>query len=222
VNFDLSLLIAILPELARGLLTTLFVTTSAFALASLAGLALALCSHSKAGMLRRTTLMVGSVARSIPELVAVFWAYYCLPNVVGLKLSGEVCGAFALGAIGAGYMSEILRAGIMAVPTGDWEAAAALALPRWRIWMRIVLPQALSRMRPAILNYLTDVMKNSTLLAGIGVADVAYVAYLSGAQDFRYLEPLTGVAILFFLVIFPLSQLSQRLSAAEAIVTRSL
>jgi len=222
MNFDVSLLFGILPELARGLLTTLFVTTIAFTLASLTGLALALCSHSKAGMLQRTTLMVGSVARSIPELVAIFWAYYCLPNVVGLQLSGEVCGALALGAIGAGYMSEIVRGGIMAVPTGDWEAATALALPRWRILMRIVLPQALSRMRPAILNYFTDVMKNSTLLAGIGVADVAYAAYLSGAQDFRYLEPLTGVAILFFLVVFPLSQLSRRLSAAEAIVTRSL
>src|SRR5262249_57599910 len=124
MNFDLSLLFGILPELARGLLTTLFVTTIAFTLASLAGLALALCSRSRAGMLQRTTLMVGSVARSIPELVAIFWAYYCLPNVVGLQLSGEVCGALALGAIGAGYMSEIIRGGVIAVPNRYWAPTA--------------------------------------------------------------------------------------------------
>ena len=71
-------------------------------------------------------------------------------------------------------------------------------------------------MLPAVVNYFTDLLKATTLLAGIGVGEVAYVAYMSGSASFRYLEPLTGVAILFFLLIFPLSVLARHLNANQS------
>jgi polar amino acid transport system permease protein len=76
-------------------------------------------------------------------------------------------------------------------------------------WLRVLLPQAVRRMVPAFLNYLTEVLKNSTLLAGIGVAELAYQAYTLGAMTFRYLELFTVVGVLFFALIFPLSLLTR-------------
>ena len=102
-------------------------------------------------------------------------------------------------------MAEIYRAGIQAVPRGQLEAAAALSIPPFPRWKTIILPQAIRRMMPAFLNYLTDVLKNSTLLSAIGVAELALQAYTAGARSYRYLELLTAVGALFFLMIYPLS-----------------
>lgn len=156
------------------------------------------------------------VTRATPEMIAIFWAYYCLPIVLGANLSGLTCGVLALGLIGGGYMAEIVRGGILAVDRGQWEAARSLAIPRPITWLYVIAPQAVRKMLPAVVNYFTDLLKATTLLAGIGVGEVAYVAYLSGSASFRYLEPLTGVAILFFLLIFPLSVLARRLNAGGA------
>ena len=104
--------------------------------------------------------------------------------------------------------------GILAVDRGQWEAARSLAIPRPVIWFHVIAPQAMRKMLPAVVNYFTDLLKATTLLAGIGVGEVAYVAYLNGSASFRYLEPLTGVAILFFLLIFPLSVMARRLNAS--------
>jgi ABC-type amino acid transport system permease subunit len=143
--------------------------------------------------------------RTTPELVLIFWAYFCLPPIFGLRLSAPVSGIVALSLVCGAYMAEIFRAGIEAVPRGQVEAACSLGLSSLAIWVTILLPQAVRRMMPAFLNYLTELLKNSTLLAGIGVAELAYQAYTLGAMTYRYMELLTSIAVIFFIVILPLS-----------------
>lgn len=210
--FDYRIVISAFPALLEGLVTTAFVTTAAFILATCLGSLLGAATLSPRRHLSKGALGFLHIARATPEMIAIFWAYYCLPILLGANLSGLTCGVLALGLIGGGYMAEIVRGGILAVDRGQWEAARSLAIPRTVIWFRVIAPQAVKKMLPAVVNYLTDLLKATTLLAGIGVSEVAYVAYLNGSASFRYLEPLTGVAILFFILIFPLSVMARRLN----------
>lgn len=222
MGFDLNLLIGPAPALLFGFAVTLAVTILTFVVAAILGTALAIASFSNSKPVSRVAVSTAYVARATPELIAIFWAYYCLPIVIGARFSGFTCGVLALGVIGSGYMAQIIRGGILAVPLGQWEAARSLGLARFAIWLRVILPQAIRKMLPALVNFLTDVLKNSTLLAGIGVGEVAYAAYLAGSSTYRYLEPLTGVAILFFALIFPLSLFARHLGRRESAVTKSM
>lgn len=213
--FDIDLLIKAAPTLIQGLGITFLVTVASFIIAGAGGFLLGLASLSTKKGLARTASGFTQVARATPEIIAIFWAYYCLPILLGANLSGITCGVLALGLIGAGYMAEIVRGGVQAVAKGQWEAAKALALPTPITWAYVILPQAVKKMLPPTVNYLSDLIKATTLLAGVGVGETAYAAYMQGAATYRYLEPLTGVAILFFLMIFPISLLARRLDGGK-------
>jgi len=213
--FDINLLLKAAPMLLQGLGITFLVTVAAFLIACAGGFLLGLASLSAKKWLARSASGFTHVARATPEIIAIFWAYYSLPILLGANLSGITCGILALGLIGAGYMAEIVRGGVLAIGKGQWEAAKSLALPRIIAWTHVVLPQAAKKMLPPTVNYLADLIKATTLLAGVGVGETAYAAYIEGAATYRYLEPLTGVAILFFLMIFPISLLARRLDGEK-------
>lgn len=213
--FDFNLLIKAAPTLLQGLSITFLVTVAAFLIAGVGGFLLGLASLSAKKWLSQAALGFTQVARATPEIIAIFWAYYSLPILLGVNLSGIACGIMALGLIGAGYMAEIVRGGVLAIGKGQWEAAKSLALPRPIVWTHVILPQAAKKMLPPTVNYLADLIKATTLLAGVGVGETAYAAYMEGAATYRYLEPLTGVAILFFLMIFPISLLARHLDGGK-------
>ncbi len=221
MSFDLNTLISTAPALLHGICLTALITFLAFVTASIFGLLGASVSWSNARIAACCSKAYIQLARATPEMIAIFWAYYCLPILLGASLSGLTCGVLALGLIGGGYMAEIIRGGVQSVERGQWEAANSLGLPRYITWSHIIAPQAIRKMVPAILNYFTDLLKATTLLAGIGVSEVAYAAYISGSASFRYLEPLTGVAILFFLIIFPLSVWARNLNSSSHIHPKS-
>ncbi|QKC98327.1 amino acid ABC transporter permease [Mesorhizobium sp. NZP2298] len=219
--FDYTLLLNATPDLVIGLGTTILVTIAAFLIATGLGLGLSAASFSPRRSIAKAAGGFVQVARATPEIIAIFWAYYCMPILVGANLSGLTCGIGALGLIGGGYMAEIVRGGILSIDRGQWEASASLGLPRYVVWFHIIMPQATRKMLPAVVNYFTDLLKATTLLAAIGVNEVAYAAYTNGSASFRYLEPLTGVAILFFLLIFPLSLLARHLNNANGASRKS-
>lgn len=148
--------------------------------------------------------------RAIPEIVLIFWVFYCLPPITGFRVSGLLAGSVALGLVSGAYLGEIFRGGVQSVPSGQWEAARALALPRLTLWTRVVAPQAARLSIPPFVNHMTELLKGTTLLATIGVADLALRAYVLGAQTFRYFEFLTAIAVLYFVIIFPAARLAER------------
>ncbi len=103
------------------------------------------------------------------------------------------------------------RAGIEAVPRGQWEAATALSLPRSRVWTGVVLPQAVPRVLPALGNYVISMFKEVPLLLAIGVVDVVGQGRGGRQHDFRYVEPYTLAGLLFLLLSYPASLLVRRL-----------
>jgi len=205
VEFDVHVLRQYAPALLAGFVTTLGVVVASLLLAVVLGLLACLGSLRGHGAVFRVSRWYVDFFRVVPDVVLIFWVYFCLPPVFGLRLSATTSGVLAL-ALGTGaFLAEVFRAGVLAIPRGQIEAALALGIPAVERWRQVILPQAVRRMMPAFVNTVTDLLKHSSLLAGITVGEMTYVAYTIGAQTFRYVEPLTAVAIAYFAVIFPLS-----------------
>lgn len=214
MRLDLALLAETWPQFAQGVLATLAITAISFLGALVLGYGLTILRLSGRTGLQRAGNLYVALFRVIPELGVIFWSYYCLPILLGLAQSEYTCGILALTAIGAAYASEIFRAGYNALPRGQMDAARALGLGNWQTWRLVLAPQILRRTMPALINCGIDTLKNSTLLAAIGASELAYQAYQIGNTTYDYLAPFTFVAIVFFLIIFPLSLLSRRREAA--------
>ena len=155
--------------------------------------------------------------RITPEMVLIFWGYFCLPLLLGLADLGLLDREpRTLGLVAAAYLAEIFRAGIEAVPRGRGRRRGRSGCTPIPLWRRVVLPQALRLMIPPFVNYFTELVKNTTLLSAIGVGELSLQAYLLGGQTFRYVEFLTVIAFGYFLVIFPATVLARRLERGAA------
>jgi polar amino acid transport system permease protein len=210
IGWDWGYAVEILPALLAGLRVTLLATLLGSLLAFALGLVFAIVRRNRIPLL--SPLVGGFVElwRSTPLLVQAYLIYQGLPPF-GIVLDSLTAGVLALGLHYACYTSEVYRAGIDAVPRGQWEAATALSLPRSRVWLGVVLPQAVPRVVPALGNYVISMFKEVPLLLAIGLVEVVTVAQQLTAQTFRPVEPLTMAGILFLLISYPASVLVRRL-----------
>jgi His/Glu/Gln/Arg/opine family amino acid ABC transporter permease subunit len=201
--------------LFAGLLVTLSILSVGGAIAIAGGAVVLVARIGMGALMRRVAMGYVVFFRTTPEVILIFWAYYCIPFVFGQKLTGFWAGSITLGMIGAAYLSEILRGGIDAVPKGQREAAISLGLPAYPTWRCVILPQALRLSVPPFVNYFTEFLKNTTLLAAIGVGDLALAAFTLGGQTYRHFEFLTVIAILYFLMILPVSLYARTLERRQ-------
>lgn len=215
MRFDLSFAAEVLPELLRGLWVTVEATVVGFALALLLGLAWAVARRSRRLLLARPAGWAVEFLRSTPLLVQLYFLFYLLPQA-GISLSPLVTGVLALGLHYSAYAAEIYRAGIEGVPRGQWEAALALDLTRGQTFRRVILPQALPPIVPALGNRLVALFKETPLLATVTVLEMLGRAKLIGAETFRYLEPLTLVGLIFLLLSLASARLVRRLEVWSA------
>jgi polar amino acid transport system permease protein len=153
--------------------------------------------------------------RSTPLLVQLYVFFFVLPRY-GLRMPPLVVGSIALGLHYGTYTSEVYRAGIDAVERGQWEAARALNFSPLRTWVGIILPQSIPPMIPALGHYFVAMFKESAQLAAITVTELLLTARVIGTQSFRFLEPITMVGILYFLISYPSAIFVQRLEARFA------
>lgn len=200
----------VLPAVMQGLVVTLQVTVLAFPLAMILGLFLALARRSRRWYVRVPVRWFIEFVRSTPLLVQLFFVFFAAPILIGLSLSAFVTGVLVLGIHYACYVAEVYRAGIDAVPRGQWEAATALNFSRGYSWRRIVLPQALPPVIPALGNYWISLFKDTPQLLGIGLLEILTQAQRLGARTFQYEEAIT-VAGLVFLALAYTSSLLVRL-----------
>ncbi len=210
MSWDSAFAWSILPQLLSGLETTLLATLLATALSLVIGLVFALGRRSKIVEIR---VVVGSFVefiRRTPILVQIYFIYFVLPEI-GIVLPGFATGVIALGLHTGAYMSEVYRAGIESVPRGQWEAAKALNYTPRETWLKVILPQAIPPMVPALGNYTILMFKDSSLLSIIAVPELMSMARNIGNDTYRYLEPMTVVALIYFAICFPLSRLSRHL-----------
>ncbi len=206
----------VLPEILGAFAVTLQATLAGFVLALLLGLAWAIARMAPLAWLARAAAWFVEFVRSTPLLIQLYFLYYVLPEY-GLTLSPLTIGILALGLHYSCYTAEVYRAGIEAVPRGQWEAARALNLSPQATWRSVILPQAVPPTLPVLGNYLIAMFKDTPLLAAITVMEMLQTAKLIGAESFRYLEPLTITGAVFLVVSIVASYLVRYLEARHAI-----
>jgi polar amino acid transport system permease protein len=197
----------VIPALLDGLVVTIEVTVLAFPLAMVLGLFLALARRSKRWYVRYPIRFIIEFIRSTPPLVQLFFVFFALPLLLGVRLSALATGVLVLGIHYAAYVSEVYRAGIDAVPRGQWEAATALNVSRARTWRSIVLPQAIPPVIPALGNYLISLFKDTPTLLAVGLLEILTQAQRLGARDFKFVEAITMAGLMFLVLAYSSSLL---------------
>ncbi len=198
-----------LPDLLDGLLITLQATALGSVLAFALGLVWALALRSPTRFVRWPVGVFVEFIRNTPLLVQLFF-YWVLPSW-DIKFSALTTGVIALGLHYSTYVAEVYRAGIDGVPVGQWEAATALTHGARADLVRGD-PAAGHPPRGAALgNYVIAMLKDSPMIALIGVTDMLQKARSEGATSFQYIEPYTMVGIAFILISYPASLLMRAL-----------
>jgi polar amino acid transport system permease protein len=190
------------PTLFDGFLLSLKVTAACLALGIPLGLALALGVQSKSAALRWLSLVVVEIGRGAPALILLQFAYFGLPSV-GVTLSSFTSAALALAWCTGAYTSEIIRAGLEAVPFGQREAAIAIGLNRTDALRYVILPQGLRVAIPALLGFSIIMLQATSLCFTIALPELVSQAYIVGSNTFRYMPIFALAALMFAAVCIP-------------------
>lgn len=193
----------LVPLIFEGLLVLVQGTLLGFAVAAVLGFVLALGRRSKRKWLSWPTALVIEFIRSTPLLVQLFFLLALVRAIEGLSLTSITILMIGLGLHYATYCSEAYRAGINSVDKGQWEAATALNLGPVTKWTRVIIPQAVPNVLPALGNYLVAAFKDAPMAYVVGVHCLLFAANQIRSDDFRAQEAYILVGVAFLAVSLP-------------------
>ncbi|MEQ1943790.1 amino acid ABC transporter permease [Mesorhizobium sp. VNQ89] len=206
VFFNMDIMARAFPILLRGLGMTLMLGATAIVFGSLLGVGIALMRLFAAKPLRLLAIAYTDLMRSLPVLVVLILIYYALP-FAGIVLSSFAAAAIALSMVLGAYTAEVVRAGIQAVPKGQFEASAALGLGFWRTMQKVILPQAVRIVIPPHASNCVSIVKDTSLASVVAMTDL-----LKQATDAQALfanpTPLIGAALIYVAILWPLVRLT--------------
>ena len=217
-DFDWTSIPGALPILANGLAITLKVTLTAIVVGIAWGTLLAIARLSSNPILSKLSAIYVNLFRSIPLLMVILWFYLIVPQLLKSLLGvGEgtdirmVSALVAFSLFEAAYYSEIIRAGIQSVSSGQISAALALGLSYGKAMRLIVLPQAFRNMIPLLLTQAIILFQDTSLVYVIGLADFFGSSYKVGDRDGRLVELLLFAGLIYFVICYAASLLVKQL-----------
>lgn len=213
--FNGRVLWAALPLLLEGLWTTVLLGAVSIVLGMVSGMPMALLRIFAPKPWRLLARIYIDVFRSIPLLVLLVLVYYALP-FVGVRLSSFAAAATALSMVSCAYTAEIFRAGIEAIPRGQFDAASAIGLRFSDSLREVILPQALRIVTPPLTSNCINVLKDTALASVVAMPDLLKQATQAQALAANP-SPLIGAALLYLLLLLPLVQLVTRFEARRAL-----
>jgi His/Glu/Gln/Arg/opine family amino acid ABC transporter permease subunit len=213
-SLDFMVVVEYWEPLLRGALTTLLITGSSLVIGLAVGIVIAVLLHLPLGPLRWLILLYVELWRNTPLIVQLFWIHFGLPLVTGVSPSALQSGCLALTLQSSAYLADIARAGIQAIPQGQWQAGRALGLPWTSLWLDIVLPQALRLMIPAFANLALSFLNGSALLGLIQVGELMTAATRISDYTFKPIEIMTAVGALYLALNLMIGRLAHRLEIA--------
>ncbi len=193
--------------LLQGALVTIMLTSITMALAIPGGLLLAGLRLSRWAPLRLAATAFVEFFRATPLILQLYWTFYVLPAFFDLRLSEWSTAIVGLTCNISSFNAETFRAGIRSIRQGQWNAGRALGMGDLQIFFRIVLPQAVMRVLPALATTWVSLFKDTSLVSVIAVADLSYVSLRLRAETYRILEVLTAMAALYWLMGYPQAKL---------------
>jgi polar amino acid transport system permease protein len=197
--------------LLRGYGVTLLFLIGGAVCGMLLGTVLAMGSQSPISPLRWLIAAYVEFWRNTPLLVQLIWIQFALPALTGVNLTINQSGFIGLTLNTAAYQAEIVRAGIEAIPKGQWDAAFALGLPVKSRWRDIILPQALRLIIPPAVSLVINVFKGTTILSILGIADLMRQTIRVSDYTYKPVELYTATAVIFVLTGWLLSKAAGRL-----------
>ena len=197
--------------LLEGLKNTLILTAISVALGTILGTLVAMAKMSKSKIIRFLITIYIEVIRGTPILLQLYVFYFVLPNVLTfMKLSPFMWVSIALCVNSGAYVSEVIRSGIQAVDKGQAEAARSLGLSEKQTMMKIILPQAIRNILPALGNEFIMMLKETSLASTFFLGDIMTSYQIVRGATYLTLEPLTIIALIYLCVTFPLSKIVER------------
>ncbi|WNJ91014.1 amino acid ABC transporter permease [Bosea sp. 685] len=210
MEFDLAYLMAQGPALMRGLWLTVQVSAISIVLSIVIGLMGAAVRVLKLPVLDKLVIGYVEFIRNTPLLAQLFFIFYGLPTI-GLKLSLFWSGVLSLTLWAGAYQIENIRGGLETVAKGLREAAFSLGLTPWRFFRLIAAPMAIRVGLPSMLNTSISLLKNSSYLQAIGLAELTYVAIDRISMDFRTIEMFVAICVIYLALVLVLSVFANRL-----------
>jgi len=212
------------PYYLEGMKNTVLLAFVTVGFGGVIGMLLVLGRISEKRVFRFFSGVYVEFVRGTPLLVQLFIIYYGLPAlgikfydnrtvsaIIGISLSEFIPGVIALGFNSGAYVCEIFRSGIQSIDIGQTEAARSLGLSRRQAFQYVVFPQAFKTALPALGNEFVAIIKESSIVSVIGIADLMYKANVVRGNTFLPFEPLLVAALCYFLLTYPLSRLLARI-----------
>ena len=204
--------IDIIEVLSRGVIVTVSLLLASGLLSYMVAFIAGLSRVSKFKAVRVLTTIYVEFFRGTSLLVQLFWIFFVLPQLFGIRLDPFTAGVVTLGLNYGAYASEIVRSSILAVPEGQTEAAIALNMSRFQRMRSIILPQALRTMLPGFGNISIELLKGTSLVSLITLQDMMYLAQNLRASDYSISLQVFGILLLmYFVLALPLIVLSRYL-----------
>ncbi|RYQ21728.1 polar amino acid ABC transporter permease [Bifidobacterium pseudolongum subsp. globosum] len=192
------------PFFVTGGEMTLFISVFGIALAILTGLVCAAIETARIPVLRQIVRVYIEVSRNTPLLVQLYFLYFGLPKL-GFVWSAEMCAIIGLGFLGGSYMSEAMRAGLEAVPQIQRENAYMLGLSSRQTMLHVVIPQAVSTSIPGVVANVIFLIKESSVVSAIALADVMYMAKDLIGMYYTTYEALFLLIVTYLIILLPIS-----------------
>ena len=206
MSLDFSVLARFEHALFLGLMTTLQLTAVCILLGCSLGFLVGLARTSRSKALRFVSGIYVEFFRGTPVLIQLFWIFFCLPLILGVELTNFVSGVVALTLYMGAITSETFRASLNSIGPEQVDACVALGLPRRVQVTSVVLPQAVLRAVPTLLSNCVSLFKESALVSAVGMADLMFVGQNISNNTARPVEVLTIVALIYFVIAFPLTR----------------
>ena len=192
--------------LLAGLVGTLRLFAICLVLGLSLGLVIGLGRYARSKWAYLPATAFAEFFRNTPVLVQILWFYFALPILAPFEIGPLTAAALGISLNSAAFSAEIYRGGIQSIDRGQWDGARALGMGFIQAMRRIILPQALKRMLPALTNRAIEIFKMSTLASAVAYVELLQQAKLIASLNFNPIEAYSAVAVIFFVFLWPLVQ----------------
>ncbi|MEK3937623.1 amino acid ABC transporter permease [Sporosarcina sp. FSL W7-1349] len=209
MSLDFTQITSSIPYILQGIGVTLKIVGVAALIGFFLGTLLAICKIGKVKVLTWLADIYTSIFRGTPLILQLLIIYYGVPQLLGIQVEAYIAAILAFGLNSGAYISEIIRAGILAVDRGQQEASMALGIPYSKMMKDIILPQAVKNILPALVNEFITLTKESAIVTVIGIMDIMRRSYIVGGNTYRYFESLLFAGFVYYIMVVVLTMLGK-------------
>ncbi|HTR86413.1 MAG TPA: amino acid ABC transporter permease [Reyranella sp.] len=208
MKWDFASVFSNSDALLAGLIGTVRIFAICLVLGMSLGLVVGLGRYARARWLNWPSTAFVEFFRNTPVLVQILWFYFALPILAPFEISPLAAAALGISLNSAAFSAEIYRGGIQSIERGQWDGARAIGMGYGQAMRRIILPQAIKRMLPALTNRAIEIFKMSTLASAVAYVELLQQGKLIASLNYNPIEAYTTVAVIFFLLLWPMVQLT--------------